>query len=79
MNGRCWANRVPAETHSGPMVVYDCRKRQEGLSARVKIETPAANIKAASLWAGGNGPAFRALFMTAEIECRFSLTAHKKS
>ena len=49
-----------------------------GLFARVKVVTRTANIKAASLWRGGNSAAVRALFMIANIRGWSSLTAHEK-
>ena len=50
-----------------------------GLFARVKVVTRTANIKAASLWRGGNSAAVRALFMIANIRGWSSLTAHEKN
>ena len=47
-----------------------------GLFTRVKVVTGTANIKAASLWRGGNSAAVRALFMLARWS---SLAAHKKN
>jgi hypothetical protein len=64
---------------SPAIVVYDCRKRLGGLSSWVQVVTQTANIKAAGLWAGRNRSAVRALFMTAELGDRSSLTAHEKS
>ena len=48
------------------------------LFPRVKVVTRTANIKAASLWRGGNSAAVLALFMIANIRGWSSLTPHEK-
>ena len=60
--------------------VYNYRERLGGLFSGMKVVTPTADIKAASSWAGGNGAAGRALFMTAADTGDWSwLTVHKKT